>query len=110
MLDDPDAELTGAWIASTSLAPYVGAGYRFTGERDTANDGSAIATFRFTAATGGTYQLNMAYTPDPTRATNVTLTVTSGAHSSSFFGRPDSPATRQQRGPAHRYGCTHRWN
>ncbi|MFT7515916.1 MAG: hypothetical protein ACI9QL_005151 [Candidatus Omnitrophota bacterium] len=84
ILDDPDAELTGAWNTSTTLTPFVGDGYRFTGAAGTPNDGSATAIFRFTTATGGIYQLNMAYTPDPTRATNVTLTVTSGAHNASF--------------------------
>ncbi len=84
VLDDPDAELAGTWGTSTTKTPYVGDGYRYTGAAGTPNDGSATATFRFSAATGGVYQLNMAYTPDPTRATNVPLTVTSGPHVTNF--------------------------
>jgi len=80
VLDDPDAELAGSWGTSTTITPYVGEGYRYTGAAGVFNDGSATATFRFTATTGGIYQLNMAYTPDPTRATNVPLTVASGPH------------------------------
>jgi len=83
-LDDPDSTRSGTWSTSTNQTPYVGDGYRFAGTAGTLNDGSAMATWRFTAEMGGVYQLNMAYTPGPTRATNVPLTVTSGAHVTTF--------------------------
>ena len=99
VLDDPDAELTGSWSTSTTMTPYVGAGYRYTGLKDTPNDGSAEAVFRFTSATGGLYQLNMAYSPDPTRATNVPLSVASGPYVTEFvvdqtIERPGSSVVR----------------
>jgi hypothetical protein len=84
VLDDPDAELAGTWDTSTTITPFVGDGYRYAGAAGTPNDGSAVATFRFTAPEAGTYRLNMAYTPDPTRANNVPVTITSGPHVTSF--------------------------
>ena len=84
VLDDPDAGLAGTWSTSSNMTPYVGDGYRYTGTTGTPNDGSAMATWRYTAETGGVYQLNMAYTPHETRATNVPLTVTSGPYVTSF--------------------------
>ncbi len=84
VLDDPEAELTGSWSSSTTMQPYVGAGYRFTGAASTPNDGSATATFRFAVATGGIYRLSMAYTPHETRATNVPVTVASALYGASF--------------------------
>jgi len=99
VLDDPAAELTGTWSISTTMTPYVGEGYRYTGAAGKPNDGNAVATFRFTSATGGLYQLNMAYSPDPTRATNVPLTVTSGPYVTNFtvdqrVARPDGSVVR----------------
>ncbi|MDA3925033.1 MAG: FAD-dependent oxidoreductase, partial [Kiritimatiellae bacterium] len=99
ILDDPDAELLGSWSTSTTKTPYVGDGYRYAGLAGTPNDGSAEATFRFTATTGGIYQLNMAYSPDPTRATNVLLSVTSGPYVTNFIvdqtvARPDGSTVR----------------
>ena len=84
VLDDPDAELAGTWNTSTTISPFVGDGYRFTGTAGIPNDGSAVATFRFTAPEAGIYQLNMAYTEAPSRATNVPVTVTSGPHLTNF--------------------------
>jgi len=83
-LDDPDTERTGTWDTSSTFTPYVGDGYRYTGTAGNPNDGTATASWRFTAATGGVYQLSMAYSPDPSRATNVPLTVTSGPYVTSF--------------------------
>jgi len=84
VLDDFEAELTGTWGSSSNFTPYVGDGYRFAGAAGTPNDGSETAAWRFTAATGGVYQLNMAYSPDPSRATNVPLRVASGPHVTTF--------------------------
>ena len=83
-LDDSVAVLAGTWSNSTTFTPYIGVGYQYAGTKDNANDGSAVATFRFTAPTAGTYQIYMAYTADPTRATNVPVKVTSGSQVSNF--------------------------
>ncbi len=85
VLDDPQATLTGTWGSSTSFSPHVGTGYRFTGEADVANDGSATATFSHTPGETGTYRLDLAYSPHPTRATNVPLSVTEGGTSIANF-------------------------
>ncbi len=84
VLDDAAAELSGTWTSSTSFKPHVGDGYRFAGAAGTPNAGAAVATFRFTAPEAGRYRLNMAYSPDPSRATNVPVTVTSGSEVSKF--------------------------
>lgn len=84
VLDDADAELIGDWKTSTSFSSFVGESYLYTGAPDTPHDGSASATFRFTAPESGTYKLNMAYSPHPTRADSVPLTITSGSHVTDF--------------------------
>lgn len=100
VLDDPEAILAGTWTASTSIKPFVGDGYRFAGAAGTPNNGSATATFRFTAPVAGTYRLNIAYSPDPSRATNVPLNITSGAHVANFtvdqtLARPPGSTVRE---------------
>ena len=84
VLDDPGAELVGhlEFLNHDSRIHR----HRLPLQRDThqPNDGSATATFRFTAPTAGQYRLDMAYSPDPTRAPNVPVTVTSGASTADF--------------------------
>jgi hypothetical protein len=82
VLDDADAKLTGNWSRSRNFKPYIGSGYRFSGEKVSTRkgDGSATATFRFKAAKSGRYQLRMAYSPHQTRAKNVPVTVSSGKY------------------------------
>jgi hypothetical protein len=84
VLDDSTAELAGTWTSSTTLKPFVGAGYRYAGSKAVANDGSAIAIFRFKAPRAGCYQFSMAYTPDASRATNVPVSFSSGAKQTNF--------------------------
>jgi hypothetical protein len=86
VLDDAEAELTGDWSRSATFKPYIGKGYAFCGENDTAatEQEQAQAIFRFKAPTTGAYDLLMAYSPHETRAANVPVTVTSGAHESVF--------------------------
>jgi hypothetical protein len=84
VLDDPGAELVGTWNPSTTIPGFIGAGYRFSGTPTQPSNGTATATFRFTAPTAGPYRLDMAYSPGPTRAPNVPVTVTSGASTANF--------------------------
>ena len=84
MLDDSTAELAGTWSSSTTLKPFIGAGYRYAGSKGEANDGSASATFRFTVPRAGIYQFSMAYTPDASRAINVPVSFSSGTKQTSF--------------------------
>ena len=86
VLDDVNAVLTGDWSRSTNFKPHIGSGYVFSGEKDAKSkgDGRATANFRFKAPKSGEYQLLMAYSPHETRATNVPVIVTSGAHEKVF--------------------------
>lgn len=75
VLDDSAAELKGTWAKSTNFKPFIGRGYIHDGPR---GDGSSVATFRFKAPSAGVYELHMAYSPHPTRASAVAVVVQSG--------------------------------
>ena len=75
VLDDASAELKGTWSSSANFKPFVGRGYRHDDRR---GDGESVATFRFVAPQAGRYELRMAYSPHPTRATNVPIVLQSG--------------------------------
>lgn len=75
VLDDTQAELKGEWSHSSSFKPYIGTGYLHDDKR---GDGQATATFRFTAAKAGHYDLRVAYSPHETRAKAVPITIQSG--------------------------------
>jgi hypothetical protein len=77
VFDDAKADLKGSWVRSSNFKPYVADGYLHD-ERKA--DGECVATFRFTAPKAGRYELGMAYSPHPTRATKVPVIITSGAH------------------------------
>lgn len=81
VLDDADAELTGTWKHSTNFKRHVGTGYVHDDNR---SDGKSTATFRFTAPADGDYELRMAYSAHPTRATKVSVTVVSGGKETRF--------------------------
>ena len=76
VLDDEAAELSGVWKHSTNFSPHLGRGYVHD---DKIADGGSKATFRFTAPKSGKYELRMAYSAHPTRATNVPVVVTNGS-------------------------------
>ncbi|MFN3165536.1 MAG: FAD-dependent oxidoreductase [Phycisphaeraceae bacterium] len=75
VLDDAEAGLVGRWSKSTHFKPFVGDGYVHD-ERQ--GDGRSFATFSFTAPKAGRYDVLMAYSPHPTRASNVRVLVESG--------------------------------
>ncbi len=86
VLDDTKAKLTGDWSRSTNFKPHIGSGYVFSGEKDSKakGDGKSTAKFRVKVLEAGQYQLRMAYSAHETRATNVPVIVTSGAHEKRF--------------------------
>ncbi|NNM31125.1 MAG: FAD-dependent oxidoreductase [Akkermansiaceae bacterium] len=84
VLDDANAELAGDWSRSTNFKPHIGDGYVFSGENGAKGDGKAAATFRFKVPRSGAYQLRMAYSAHESRATNVPVTVSSGARKQTF--------------------------
>ncbi|EMI18081.1 secreted protein-putative xanthan lyase [Rhodopirellula maiorica SM1] len=81
VLDDEMAKLSGIWKHSTNFSPHLGRGYVHD---DKIADGGSQATFRFTASESGKYEVRMAYSAHPTRATNVPVSVTSGSSETKF--------------------------
>jgi hypothetical protein len=71
-VDDEEAERTGFETHSTATSPYVDSGYRHDG--NTAK-GTQRAVFKAVLPAAGTYEVRMAYTALPNRATNVPVTV-----------------------------------
>jgi FAD dependent oxidoreductase len=72
VIDDDAAEKTGNWGSSTSVAGYVGAHYMHDGN---AEKGQLSATYRFALKEPGVYDVRVAYTPNPNRATNVPVAI-----------------------------------
>ncbi|MFV2068783.1 MAG: FAD-dependent oxidoreductase, partial [Pirellulales bacterium] len=72
VVDDVDAERTGFGTISMSASPYVQACYRHDGNTD---KGSQVARFVPTLPVAGRYDVRVAYSPSPNRATNVPVTV-----------------------------------
>ena len=70
--DDSQAELAGDWSPSTSLGPYVGEHYL---QDRNADKGAMSARFALPVAKPGLYEVRVAYTANPNRATNVPITV-----------------------------------
>ena len=70
--DDLDAVLKGEWTESTALRPFVGHHYLHDGNE---GKGEKSATFTFPVPEPGTYEVRLAYTADPNRATNVPVRI-----------------------------------
>jgi hypothetical protein len=72
VIDDRDAELTGDWSHSSSIAGFVGTDYLHDG-----NEGKGDKRVRFKLAikTAGRYEVRVSYTSNPNRATNVPVTI-----------------------------------
>ncbi len=68
VLDDSAARIVGDWKRSTTYRNYIGQGYLHDKE---AEKGSCTATFIPTIPETGRYEVRVAYTPAPGRATNV---------------------------------------
>ncbi len=72
VLDDKDAQLTGTWLPSNTVGPYVGAGYLHDNDED---KGARQAVFATKLPKEGEYEVRLAYSPNPNRATNVPVTI-----------------------------------
>lgn len=73
--DDEESEgvkLEGFATHSTSIRPYVGAGYRTDGN---AEKGRQSVTFSLTAPSSGEFEVRTAYTAHQNRASNVPVTI-----------------------------------
>lgn len=81
VLDDDEAEFTGAWQTSTASKKFVGSGYRH--DRKTGN-GKAITRFSTKLPKTGRYQVRFGYTPNANRASNVRIEVHHAGGSQTF--------------------------
>ncbi|MEE2639793.1 MAG: FAD-dependent oxidoreductase [Planctomycetota bacterium] len=71
VIDDAQATLKGNWLTSSSILPYVDAGYRHDGDT---NKGKCSATFS-AQLKPGRYEVRMVYSANPNRSPRVTVTV-----------------------------------
>lgn len=74
VIDNTDAKLTGDWTHSSSTSGFVGADYIHD---NNAAKGSCRAEFEIKIPKSGKYDVRVAYTLNPNRATNVPITITS---------------------------------
>jgi len=67
VVDDQSAQFHGSWVRSTSIGPYIEYGYRHD-----ANSMKGQNSIRFsTTLKPGPYEVRLAYTDNPNRASNV---------------------------------------
>ena len=71
VMDDLDATAVGAWAVSASVQPYIEAGYRHDGNAEKGQKSLEFAS----KVKSGRYEVRVAYTANPNRATNVPVTV-----------------------------------
>jgi len=70
--DDAHATLSGEWTASHAQQPFVGSGYLHDGNTE---KGRRSARFEVALPKPGRYEVRIAYTANPNRATNVPVAV-----------------------------------
>ena len=74
VVDDRNAKLTGNWSSSASVTGYVGYSYLHDGN---VRKGKLQAVFTPKIKQAGNYEVRIAYTPNPNRATNVPVMIES---------------------------------
>jgi hypothetical protein len=72
VLDDKELERQGEWLSSRSVAGFVGDQYWHDNDD---GKGNKLARFSGKVAKSGKYDVRLAYSPNPNRATNVPVTV-----------------------------------
>jgi hypothetical protein len=72
VLDDDQAEKKGEWSKSASIGGYVGTQYLHDNNEQ---KGQLTATYKFALKEPGTYDVRIAYTANPNRATNVPVVI-----------------------------------
>ena len=89
-VDDSQAEVAGAWKASTYSPLFVGKGYIHD---DQADKGEKSVEYTAKLPKSGLYEVRMSYTPGPTRASNVPVVVkhAEGETEVPFDQRPAPP-------------------
>ncbi|RLT09358.1 MAG: FAD-dependent oxidoreductase [Planctomycetota bacterium] len=74
VIDNTDAKLTGEWTRSTSTGGFVGSDYLHD---NNVAKGSCRAEFAIKIPKSGRYDVRIAFTLNPNRATNVPITISS---------------------------------
>ena len=88
VVDEEQARLEGDWAHSTAIGPFIATSYHHDGN---ANKGKLAA--HFTAKLKpGKYELRIAYTPNPNRATNTPVII-------NHTGGPTTKTVNQQKAP-----------
>jgi hypothetical protein len=72
VLDDNQAEKRGDWSTSSSVGGFIGEHYLHD---NNGQKGQLSANYRFDIKQPGIYDVRLAYTPNPNRATNVPITI-----------------------------------
>lgn len=72
VVDDAQAKLTGEWTPSRAQGPFVGEGYLHDGN---AGKGERRARFEAAVPRPGRYEVQVAYTPHPNRASRVVVLI-----------------------------------
>ncbi|MEY3031645.1 MAG: Xanthan lyase precursor [Planctomycetota bacterium] len=89
VVDDEQTQRSGTWGVSTAIGPFVERGYRHDG-----NDSKGDRTISFTTPVSpGRYELRLAYTANPNRASNVPVTIEhAGGVSTKTINQRNPPA------------------
>lgn len=74
VIDDTQAKKTGAWPVSSSVSGYVGTGYVHD---ENEGQGKKSIAFEVSKLEAGKYDVRIAYSSNPNRASNVPVTITS---------------------------------
>jgi hypothetical protein len=82
VVDDVQAKKEGEWLPSSSIGPYVGAGYLHDNKE---GRGRKSVTFTIPLAKPGKYEVRLIYTPHANRATNVPVLIKHSAGSESLI-------------------------
>lgn len=72
VVDDEQAQFTGRWTASGSSSPFVDVGYHHDGNADKSG---RTARFEARVPKAGPYEVRLAYSAHPNRATNVPVII-----------------------------------
>lgn len=75
VVDNTEAELSGDWIESNHVSPYIGENYVHDGNKD---KGERLAKFTPDIPKAGRYAIRVSYTLGKTRAANVPITIDRG--------------------------------
>jgi mono/diheme cytochrome c family protein len=94
VIDERDAKQVGAWTASTSVKPYIGAGYLHDGDQ---GKGEKTLTFAPPLTADGRYEVRLAYSPGDNRADRVPVTVFSAEGEKTIFVDMRQPPSIERR-------------